>query len=390
MPRLPDRVVSRLQPASTQSSRLATSEVSALSTTEARSVARQAIDAVESREGLAALATKLQGEAIPAPLSSLNDLPAGRDWLAGTKRIGPQSPAEEIKVVQRALMKIGAHHTQGRTKPELMLLPWGADGSLGQTSTKALETALRLANRADLIPLTMPLKKEVAQALEGLLRATPQVQLPPQNDVFPTTPTPATPSSSTVPQRLNAFGGVVLAINASPLDTKWKSVLSRMDAERSRYTPGAAGNSAAANTWLRGVDALRGKTPMEQLVGVNRLVNDTAFQADAGDVWKTPLEFFAQRGDCEDYSIAKYASLKKLGFDESRMRLLIVTDTVTRQQHAVLAVDMPDATYILDNVNRETKRQDELKYPSGEWHYQPMFALSRSKQWLFGRPANPT
>lgn len=350
-----------------------------MSTTEARSVARQAVDAIESREGLAALATKLQGESISAPLSSLDDLPAGRAWLAGTKRIGPSSPSEEIKVVQRALMKIGAHHPQGRTRPELMLLPWGADGSLGATSTKALESALRLAGRPELVPLTMPLSREVARALEGLLRATPQVQLPPQNDVYP---------SVNVPQRLNVFGGAALPLATTPYDAKWKSVLSRMDAELPRLTPGAPGNSAAANTWLRGLDGLRGKPAMEQLVGVNRLVNENAYQADAADVWRSPLEFFAQRGDCEDYAIAKYASLKKLGFDESRMRLLIVTDTATRQAHAVLAVDMPDATYILDNQNRDVKPHEALKYPhSGEWHYQPIFALSRTKQWLYGRPA---
>ena len=134
MPRLPERVISRLQPASTQSSRIATSEVTALSPTEARAVASQAIDAVESRAGLQALKTKLAGESIPAPLSSLNDLPAGKKWLAGTQNIGTTSTAADIKVVQRALMKIGAHHAQGRTKAELMLLPWGADGSLGQTT----------------------------------------------------------------------------------------------------------------------------------------------------------------------------------------------------------------------------------------------------------------
>ncbi len=48
----------------------------------------------------------------------------------------------------------------------------------------------------------------------------------------------------------------------------------------------------------------------------------------------------------------------------------------------VLAVDMPDGTYILDNQNRDVK----LKYLSGEAHYQPIFALARRKQWLYGRP----
>ena len=383
MPRLPERVVSRLQPASTSAARLATNEVNALTPTEARAVARQAVDAVESREGLSALRTRLGGESVPSPLSSLNDLPAGRRWLSGATRLGPNSPTDDIKVLQRALMKVGAHHAQGRSKPELMLLPWGADGSLGQGTLKALDTALRLAGRADLVPASarLPLPKEVAQALEGLLRATPQVQLPPQSDVFPTTP-----STGAVPQRVNLLGGVALPITTTPYDAKWRGVLSRMDAERGRYVAGAAGNSPQVNTWLRGLDGLRGKTPLEQLIGANALVNENAYQGDAADVWRSPLEFFAQRGDCEDYAIAKYASLRRLGFDESRMRLLIVTDTVTRGAHAVLAVDLADGTYILDNVNRQVKKHEELVYPSGEPHYRPVMGLSRTRAWLYGRP----
>lgn len=43
------------------------------------------------------------------------------------------------------------------------------------------------------------------------------------------------------------------------------------------------------------------------------------------DYWATPLETLGKgAGDCEDYAIAKYASLRKLGIPDSRLRLFYV------------------------------------------------------------------
>lgn len=378
MPRLPDHVLTRLQPASTRGPRLASTEVNALSPVEARAVATQAVDAVENQQALVALRSRLSGEAPPSPLSSLAELPAGQRWLSGALKLSSSSSPAEVKVLQRALMKVGAHHAEGRAHPELMLLPWGADGSLGAGTLKALDVALRLAGRADLVPASahLPLGIDVARALDGLLRATPSVTLPPQNDVFPTS----------IPRRLDAFGFKALPLTSTPYDAKWKNALARIDAELPRYHSGASGLSPAAATWVHGLEALRAKPDREVLEGVNRLVNATTWKADAADTWQSPLDFFANRGDCEDFVIAKYASLVKLGFDESRLRLLIVTDTVTRQAHAVLAVDCADATYILDNQNQRLEREPDLRYADGSPHYQAMFALARHGQWLFGRP----
>ena len=391
MPRLPDRVVSRLQPTSTQGARLSDSELASITNTEARAVATQAVDALENGAALVRLKTLLGGEPIPPPLSSLRDVPAGRAWLEGASRIGPGSSAADVKVLQRALMKIGAHHPQGRGDPSLLLLPYGADGSLGPGTLRALDAALRLANRADLTPSAsrMPAGREVAQALESLLAQTPSIRAPATG----TTPAyvPAAPSAgstSTVPRRLDLLGGAALPLERTPYDARWNGLFSRIGAESSRYRVGTPGNSAAQNAWLRETDALRGKTPQEQLLGVNRIVNAMPFKSDTRDEWRTPLEFIQNGGDCEDFVMAKYQSLKRLGFDESRMRMLIVQDTVSRQPHAVLAVDMPDATYILDNQSQHVLRNEQLQLSAG-WLYKPIFMLSRDKSWLFGVRANP-
>lgn len=377
MPRLPERLVSRMQKTSTLGSRISKSELTSATISEARAVAKQAIDAVSSTEALSTLATRLQGEPLAAPLSSMRELVPGRRWLDGVIKLDARSSPEDVKVLQRALMKIGAHHPRGRAEAALMLLPWGADGSLGQGTLRAVDAALRLAGKANLTPAAnrLPLNREIAQAIEGLLRSTPAITLPPQRDVFPTTPS--------APQRLNLMGRVALPLSTSNYTARWSSVLARIAAEQPKYRVGTPGLSANATRWLQGVEAMRGQPQMTQLTSVNRLVNEFRYRSDVQDTWQTPLEFFDRQGDCEDFVIAKMVSLEKLGFDASRMRMLIVKDTLSNQHHAVLAVDMPDATYILDNQSAHVLKHDEIKV-SGRHVYEPLFGLSRTQQWLYG------
>lgn len=369
-----------MQPTSTLGSRLSKTELAEATVTEARAVAKQAIDAVSSSEALGALATRLQGEPIASPLSSMRELTAGRRWLDGVIKLDARSAPEDVKVLQRALMKIGAHHPQGRADASLMLLPWGADGSLGQGTLRAVDAALRLAGRANLTPAAnrLPLNREIAQAIEGLLRSTPSITLPPQQDVFPTTPSPATS-----PQRLNLMGRVALPLGTSNYTTRWNGVLARIAAEQPKYRVGTPGLSAASTRWLQQLEAARGQPQAAQLAAVNRIVNENRYRSDAQDTWSTPLEFFDRQGDCEDFVIAKMVSLEKLGFEPSRMRMLIVKDTISTQAHAVLAVDMPDATYILDNQSQLVLKHDEIKV-GGRHVYEPLFGLARDKQWLYG------
>lgn len=56
------------------------------------------------------------------------------------------------------------------------------------------------------------------------------------------------------------------------------------------------------------------------------------------DYWATPSEFLASDGgDCEDYAIAKYFTLKELGVPISRLRLVYARTWQSRGAHMVLA-----------------------------------------------------
>ncbi|HRZ78172.1 MAG TPA: transglutaminase-like cysteine peptidase, partial [Bacteroidales bacterium] len=88
-----------------------------------------------------------------------------------------------------------------------------------------------------------------------------------------------------------------------------------------------------------------------------RFVSDAELYGVA-DYWATPTEFIARgAGDCEDFAIAKYATLKAMGMDVAKLRITYVKSLTLDQAHMVLAYyPTPDAEpLILDNLNRLIK-----------------------------------
>lgn len=99
----------------------------------------------------------------------------------------------------------------------------------------------------------------------------------------------------------------------------------------------------------------------EKLELVNDFMNRSQFVSDLQlwgkeDYWATPIEFLSlDAGDCEDFSIAKYFTLRELGVPDEKMRLIYVKELVIyKQAHMVLAyLPTPDADpLVLDNINK--------------------------------------
>lgn len=85
------------------------------------------------------------------------------------------------------------------------------------------------------------------------------------------------------------------------------------------------------------------------------------------DYWATPIEFLRKgAGDCEDYALAKYFTLRELGVPASQLRITYVKALQLNQAHMVLAwYATPDAVpLILDNLKTAllpaTQRNDLL------------------------------
>ena len=111
---------------------------------------------------------------------------------------------------------------------------------------------------------------------------------------------------------------------------------------------------------------------MEKLVKVNDFFNKLDFVDDSlhwgqEDYWATPIEFLASDGgDCEDFSLAKYFTLKAMGVNEKRLNLTYVKALDLDQAHMVLTYfEVPgQEPLVLDNligdIKPATQRTDLL------------------------------
>ena len=109
----------------------------------------------------------------------------------------------------------------------------------------------------------------------------------------------------------------------------------------------------------------------EKLAVVNDFFNsnvlfvDDIFLWNKEDYWATPIEMLSLgAGDCEDYSIAKYFTLKQLGVDEDKLRITYVKAIDLNQAHMVLTYfeNKRAIPLVLDNLINEiqpaSRRQD--------------------------------
>jgi predicted transglutaminase-like cysteine proteinase len=181
------------------------------------------------------------------------------------------------------------------------------------------------------------------------------------------------------------FGSLELRTNATKGLGEWRAFQAAVAAERRLYEACDSEESDCPEhlrPWRRLLKALLVAGERRQLEAVNAWVNRRIRYMDDDrlfgrrDLWASPAVSLAGRGDCEDYALAKYQSLRELGFAEDRLRVVIVTDMRRRIGHAVLAVATADGLVILDNLNAGPVRHEAIA------HYKPIYSLNASGRWL--------
>ena len=121
-----------------------------------------------------------------------------------------------------------------------------------------------------------------------------------------------------------------------------------------------------------------------QLRLVNSFFNRVRFVSDIAhwgeeDYWATPVELLTTNGgDCEDFSIAKYLTLKSMGVPDEQLRIVYVKALALNQAHMVLAwYPEPDADpLILDNLI------NEIKPASQRPDLEPVYSFNGDGLWL--------
>jgi predicted transglutaminase-like cysteine proteinase len=99
------------------------------------------------------------------------------------------------------------------------------------------------------------------------------------------------------------------------------------------------------------------------------------------DYWATPTEMLGTfGGDCEDYSIAKYLSLKEAGVPIEKLRITYVRAIRLNEAHMVLAYyPAPDADpLILDNLN------GSILPASQRTDLEPVYSFNDDDLWVQG------
>jgi len=107
-------------------------------------------------------------------------------------------------------------------------------------------------------------------------------------------------------------------------------------------------------------------------------VNDMDLYGEK-DYWATPVEFLSKgAGDCEDFAIAKYFSLKMLGVDEAKLRIAYVKALRQNIFHMVMLYysDPAAEPLILDNL------VDSIRPASERRDLLPIFTFNGAGLWL--------
>lgn len=116
--------------------------------------------------------------------------------------------------------------------------------------------------------------------------------------------------------------------------------------------------------WQTLIESSQDLSDDEKLEVVNTFFNtNIMFISDQAlwgkeDYWATPLEALSiGAGDCEDYSIAKYFTLKQLGVDEEKLRLTYVKAINIGQAHMVVTYfkSKRSIPLVLDNLDSDIK-----------------------------------
>ncbi len=168
---------------------------------------------------------------------------------------------------------------------------------------------------------------------------------------------------------------------------KWNGALSRYFSERQLADAPCTSslfNQCHLKEWKEFLTSLKGRSKLSQVRAVNAYMNRQRYFTDprnygVKDYWATPGQFFKRNGDCEDYAIAKFISLRALGFSNSEMRIVVLQDMNLRVGHAILVVNLDGQALVLDNQVQGVVRAETIR------HYRPIYSINERSWWLHRR-----
>ena len=139
--------------------------------------------------------------------------------------------------------------------------------------------------------------------------------------------------------------------------------------------------------WDAMLESSKDETTLNKIKNVNDFFNKITYKTDLShwrqkDYWATPFEFMGSgAGDCEDYAIAKYFSLIKLGIPDEKLRITYVSykkaNSKFEQAHMVLTYYHKTGVepVVLDNIDKT------LQVASKRTDLKPVYSFNASGLW---------
>ncbi|MGE8101583.1 cysteine protease LapG [Pseudomonas fluorescens] len=145
------------------------------------------------------------------------------------------------------------------------------------------------------------------------------------------------------------------------------------------------------DAWQHLLATQKQTSELEQLNVINLFFNKQMHYVEdidlwhVEDYWATPIEaLWKGAGDCEDYAIAKYFSLRHLGVSSDKLRITYVKALRQNRAHMVLTYySSPDAMpLVLDSL------MDAIQPASQRTDLLPVYSFNAEGLWLPGAKGN--
>ena len=180
-------------------------------------------------------------------------------------------------------------------------------------------------------------------------------------------------------EAVGLFGYQAIPYNGLKPFPKWRKVLEHYKDKPGDCVSGKY-NRCAHQKWLALIEEWKSLPKEEQLKRVNRHMNLFRYILDpinwgVRDYWEIPKEFFARFGDCEDYAIVKYFTLRALGWPAKDMKIVVLQDMNLGIAHAILVVTYKGKNLVLDNQIGQVVDAKRIR------HYRPIYSVNELGWW---------
>ena len=181
---------------------------------------------------------------------------------------------------------------------------------------------------------------------------------------------------------IEPFGRATALLMDGGLRDKWLGVQRRLDDEMVQLALCEGDRegcvSPAALQFLAIIDSAKARDGRARLGEINRAINlaiksasDLALYGQI-DVWTTPLATLTKgAGDCEDYAIAKFVALRQAGIAPGDVRIVIMHDALSGEDHAVTAARLDGHWLTLDNRRMAMVEDSDVR------NYRPIFVIGQ-------------